>query len=785
MTTFNGALLACLFALLGPAASPAAAQGGRVAGTVVDATGTALAGAAIVFTGAGSGQMTSNDAGEFVTAGLPAGTYTFTATLDGFAPGYHTVTVAEGEIVRLRFTLTLVASERSVVTASRLGAEDVMATPVAVTTLAAAELERLDSRNIEEIAGSAPGLTFSQNTGFSQITIRGIGSTAVFAGTDPSSAFYIDGVYIARPVAILTDFPDLERVEVLRGPQGTLHGRNTIGGAVNIITRSPTFEPEYSMRLLVSSYEGYRARGRVSGPLASRRALGSIAFARAQQDGTVRDTAFPDRPVGSEDATDVRGKLQMFAGGRADITAAFDINYHRPIPLGYFKVLAAKPGFTFENPAGFREVKTSVAAATRTLQYGGSLRANVRLPRGLNLGSLLAYRLLDHSLDVDGDITELQLSETHLREWHHQLSEEITLSQRGSRVQWISGVFLFTEHDYQPTRVTRPAGGREMLLDPHADATSYGLFGQATVPLSSMISATAGIRHTSDNKNWQNAGNLRELQTGAIVPGSEYAYQESMSHSAWTPRFVVEGRLPRAMFSYVSATRGYKSGGYNLTTMVRGRGFAPEHAWTYEAGVKAPIKTAQITASVFHTDHRDLQVQTAIVPGTIDISNAAEATIRGAEVEIQALPRRDVAIGGHTALLDATYDRYLAVAAGGVLADVAGNRLNNAPLWSGRFYAEWRPDRGKFHRLLRAETAWQSTVYFSPLNDDIQRQRPYALLHLAAELGPASRHWRVLIFARNVTHTNYITGSFSSPPPAYGGRPGEARRIGAELSFGR
>jgi iron complex outermembrane receptor protein len=784
MRAIHRAPLACLCAILCAVAAPAAAQGGRVAGTVVDSTATALAGATIVFTGAASGELTSSDAGEFVTA-LPVGTYTFTATLDGFAPGYQTVIVAEGEIVRVRFTLTLVASERSVVTASRLGAEDAMDTPVAVTSLAAADLERLDSRNIEEIAGTAPGLTFSQNTGFSQITIRGIGSTAVFAGTDPSSAFYIDGVYIARPVAILADFPDLERVEVLRGPQGTLHGRNTIGGAVNIITRSPTFEPEFSMGLLVSNYQGYRARGRVSGPLLARRALGSLAFARAQQRGTVRDTAFPDRPVDSEDATDVRGKLQLFAGGRADLTAAFDVTHQRPIPLGYFKVLAAKPGYTFENPAGFREVKTSVAAETRTLQYGGSLRANVRLPRGLNLGSLLAYRLLDHSLDVDGDITELQLSETHLREWHHQLSEEITLSQRDGRLQWISGVFFFKEHDYQPTRVTRPSGGREMLLDPHADATSYGVFGQATLPISSILSTTAGLRYTRDHKEWQNAGNMRDLQAGTIVPGTQYAYEETMSHSAWTPRFVLEGRLPRGTFSYVSATRGFKSGGFNLTTMVRGRGFAPEHAWTYEAGLKAPVKTAQISIAVFHTDHRDLQVQTAIVPGTIDISNAAEATIRGAEAEFQALMRSDYAIGGHVALLDATYDRYFAVGAGGVSGDVAGNRLNNAPLWSGRFYAEWRPAPGRFHRLLRAETSWQSTVYFSPFNDDIQRQRPYGLLHLAAEIGPASRQWRVLVFARNVTHTNYITGSFSSPPPAYGGRPGEARRIGAELSFGR
>jgi iron complex outermembrane receptor protein len=136
--------------------------------------------------------------------------------------------------------------------------------------------------------------------------------------------------------------------------------------------------------------------------------------------------------------------------------------------------------------------------------------------------------------------------------------------------------------------------------------------------------------------------------------------------------------------------------------------------------------------------------------------------------------------GGHLAWLDARYDRYLAVGTGGVTADAAGHRLSNAPGWSGRAWLGWSVNAGGAGTLsLRADARWQSTVFFTPANDDVQRQRPYGLLDLSLEF--ARKRWSLVTYTRNLTDEDYITGTFGSPPPAIGGRPGEPRRIALQL----
>ena len=146
-------------------------------------------------------------------------------------------------------------------------------------------------------------MTFSQNSDFAQLTIRGIGSNVVFAGSDPSSAVYVDGVYLSRPVMVLGDFLDLERVEVLRGPQGTLYGRNAVGGAINLVTKSPTNNLDASARFVAGNLGTFRTEARLSGPIVRGRVLGSAAILRGVRDGFVRDLDHPDHPLGGEDVT--------------------------------------------------------------------------------------------------------------------------------------------------------------------------------------------------------------------------------------------------------------------------------------------------------------------------------------------------------------------------------------------------------------------------------------------------------------------------------------------------
>jgi iron complex outermembrane receptor protein len=172
-------------------------------------------------------------------------------------------------------------------------------------------------------------------------------------------------------------------------------------------------------------------------------------------------------------------------------------------------------------------------------------------------------------------------------------------------------------------------------------------------------------------------------------------------------------------------------------------------------------------------------------PGVIDITNAAAATIKGVELEGSSVLERRLRAGGHVAWLDAEYDRYAAVGPGGITADVAGNRLSNAPEWSGRLWLEWSPEIGRAGVLsLRADARWQSTVYFTPFNDAVQYQPSYGRLDASAEFRPGPGY-SVGVYARNLTNEDYITGTFSSPPPAFGGRPGKPREIGIQVTLTR
>ena len=185
-------------------------------------------------------------------------------------------------------------------------------------------------------------------------------------------------------------------------------------------------------------------------------------------------------------------------------------------------------------------------------------------------------------------------------------------------------------------------------------------------------------------------------------------------------------------------------------------------------------------------DYTDLQVQTPIAVGVFDIRNAAAATIRGVEVENTTRLGRGIQAGGHVAWLDATYDRYIAVAVGGATGDVSGNRLNNAPEWAGRLWIEWTGDVGRSNRLsLSAESTAQSTVFYTPFNDGIQRQSPYGLLGARVEYGPGNRRWTVGAYVRNLTNTDYVTGTFGTPPNAFAGRPGPSRQFAVDFAVRR
>jgi iron complex outermembrane receptor protein len=731
----------------------------------------------------------STASGSFEIGGLAPGSYQLQASLDGFETARRMLRIEPDQTLSLDLTLTLAQLEEMVVTAARDGAASVQEIPGAVSAVPGDTLTRIPTRTIGQAVTLLPSVTFTQNSTFGQLSIRGIGTNAVNAGSDPSSAIYLDGVYLARPAMVFLDFLDLERVEVFRGPQGTLYGRNAVGGALNLISKGPTNVLESSVRVTGGNLGEMRAEGRLSGPLKRDRLMASVAFARGVREGYVNDLNHPDDRLGADDVFSARGQLRAVLNPRMDVLFSTDISDQQGTPLTFNKVLAVKPGFQVSNPPDLHDVRTSTSASTRVRQDGASARVTVGLTPSTTLVSLTAVRRLDNEFRVDGDVTELDLLAVHVDERQRQWSEEVTLTHRRGRVNSMAGAFFFGEDDDQVIEADQIQAGIRTILDPRVDAGSAAAFGQTTVTLTSILSATGGLRYTRERKTIDNRGGRYALNAlDTALSGSDYAYTDSIQHSAWTPRFSVDLTLPRSAKAYVSAAKGFKSGGFNPSSTQAGRGFAPEWAWNYEAGLKTTWMNgrAQLNVAVFDMEYTNLQVQAPVGIGVFDIRNAAAATIQGVEVEGAARLGGGFETGGHLSWLDATYGQYVAVATGGISGDVAGRYLNNSPEWSGRLWAEWTgTPAGSALLSLTVDATAQSTVYFTPFNDDIQRQRPYALLGARAEYGPAHRHWSINTYARNLTQTDYIMATFATSPAAFGGRPGPSREVGVQAIFRR
>ena len=248
-----------------PAAGPASAS--RLSGSVLDATGLPLAGATVTLRGAME-RVTNTDAdGRFDFVNLSDGQYELAAALHGFATTTQPATVTPGQQLRVSLTLTIQILEQTVVTAAKTGEADVQGTPMAVSVLSGADLARMQDRTVEHIAGRAPGVSFSQNTGLAQLTIRGIGTNAVFAGSDPSSAVYLDGVYLARPG------------DGARGFSGCRSGRSAARSAGDALRpeqsrrrdqsdlQSADQRAEASVRVAGGNHGTFRTEARVSGPI--------------------------------------------------------------------------------------------------------------------------------------------------------------------------------------------------------------------------------------------------------------------------------------------------------------------------------------------------------------------------------------------------------------------------------------------------------------------------------------------------------------------------------------
>ena len=699
-----------------------------------------------------------------------------------------------------------------VVTATRMGETELQSTPIAVTALSADQLDDRGVRDVQDLKAYVPSLQVSDLSGYTQLFIRGIGSNIVFIGSDPSTTIHTDGIYLARPLSYLQDFLDVERVEVLRGPQGTLYGRNSVGGTINIVSRKPSAELEGQVQAAYGSFDRYAAQAYISGPIAG----GVRASLAADISG---HDAFRKNVSTGNDAEDlksrgVRGQILIPIGASGEWTLRADWS-RQSGAFGAYPKLIRPTGNPTDDAIleDFDKVSMNRDNFTVLKNYGVSSDLILPLVDGIKLRSLTGYRVFRGRIVADADASSADVLLNQLRPIRqHQFSQELSLLGDSERLSWVLGAYYFDERNREPLTLTLFPFGASHIQRPLLQARSIAFFGQGEYRLSDQFSVIAGLRYTRERKRYaiddyftaSTDTDPSVAEQGFVLSGipglpNPFSIDTKRHDDAFTPKFGINFTPGERVLIYASATRGFKSGGYDYganNAVDAAAGYGPEKLWSYELGLKSDWLDRRLRFNLtgFYYDYTDLQVQSYVQIGAslgARTQNAATARVKGIEAEIVARPVRPLELTANVAWLDAKYRDYpdAFVTTFGNF-DASGNRLNNAPRWSATFGAAYTvelADAGKI--VLGADAHVQSRIYFTAANNGLgavtdyaEKQDGYGIVN--ARIGWTSDDDRIKaqLIATNLFDRDYIVGT-ANYTAAIAARQGRPREVLGQVSY--
>ncbi len=711
--------------------------------------------------------------------------------------------------------------EDIIVTATRR-AESIQDTPVAVTAIAPTQLERAAAPDIRDLVGRVPNLVIDPvNAGPSAaaISIRGISFEDIEKSFDPAVGVLIDGVYLGTNTGALLDFFDFESVEVLRGPQGTLFGRNTTAGVINIQRSRPT--GELGMKLLATFDDNGRRDLRTVVNLPKVGDVLSLkAFWLHNQNNDFYDNQVLGRDYGGRryDNWGVSARIEkgvldaILTYERVDERTEIDTS---PLGLTGVDLICAPipglpPGFLpprnqcdRSSESGLYETFTNVPGVA--VNKGDAFTANITLDTDrFVITSVTGYRTSDESVRQDFDSTSINFFDTLRVQEYKQFSQELRAAGNiTSNVNFVAGVYYFWAN-YKLDQTTffgpllqtiagLPATGGNRV-DHYS--SSMAIFGDVQWRVTDALRVTFGGRYNWDDKNYVND----YLKTG--LP--QFIARPSASWQQFQPKASIDYRLADGKLAYFAFARGYRAGGFN------GRGqsafsastpYDPETVNSYELGVKTSWLDNRLTANLagFITKYDDKQeeiVQPAPPPAGQEtiVANAATATIKGIELEFRALPFESVNVYGSVGWLDASYDRFNTLI-GGVVTDISSRELRRTPDWSASVGGDWTLPLGSDRTELVLSASWrylsslQTTIvgaWFDPTVNDPRgradaRHNVDASATLFFDLNRA--RLRASLFGRNLTDDKGLSAAL----PVAGlftfgaGRP--RRTFGGEIGF--
>jgi len=627
-----------------------------------------------------------------------------------------------------------------VVTAQRRE-QSLQEVPIAITAFNAEALERTAATGIQDVAGKAPGVTMTQfNIGEPQIFIRGVGTTSDSAASDPSIGVSIDEVSIGRAGASSLAFLDVERVEILRGPQGTLYGRNASGGALNVYTKKPRFENSAQLTGRLGSFEERGVEAVLSRQLGEDTA-GRLALRWNQNDGYAESRPSGGGLEGGEQFG-LRAQVMHNAG---EWSLLGGVDYSKDDMQGHARI----PVLASSTPAPFVSLVNSLRAGMDVRQsfssannyqkrenWGLTGRADWTGADHFDFVSLSSYRSNDYSWrDNLGGLPfpGFPLSvDNRAEETAKQISQEFRLtSKSGSDINWVAGLYMFREEVERSERflvqtalpIAPPALGGDTTFDQDATNTSYAVFGQATIPFADIWELTVGARWTHDKREVHqiaidNEGGANPPAGIPLGPtGQPYNVKAEASFEEPTWKLALAVEPLRNMRFYISYDRGYKAGAYPSASQTGLQATTPlrsELLDNYEIGAKTTLAGGRLrlNAAAFMLDYTDLQVYELL--GLTLVTSNAEAEVRGFEVETALAVNHNITIGGSYTRLDAKYTSD--ATSGNLTLPYDGNVLPRSPDSQFTLYADGQWDVFGGTLAARADYQWTDDFYFDPSN---------------------------------------------------------------------
>ncbi|WP_158257952.1 TonB-dependent receptor [Sphingopyxis lindanitolerans] len=662
--------------------------------------------------------------------------------------------------------------------------------PISITAITGDQIAAAGISNSNDIGLITPGLYIPQTGQNVQPTIRGIGTTISAVGADANVALYIDGVYQSAQTSNSFALPDLDRIEVLKGPQGTLFGRNATGGAIVIHTREPSFTPTGSLSLSYGSFNEFMARGYVSGPITDKLAA-SLSFVSTHDRGYTWNATRNEWNSETDEDTirwrilwEPTSELKVILTGQYSDRASNLAQSIKPLD-GNVNVRGTHPDLYL--PTDPKIIVINEAPVAKVESKGGSLDVEWNTGGG-TLTSTTAY-----SKDVpyqifDTDYTSLSNSVQEFTTPSETFTQEFTYaSDLSGPINFVVGGFYF-DNKAQLIRWSRRQldGPLTAFLDARTKTTSLAAFGELYVDLTDRLRVIGGIRYTNEKKS---------IDATGILDGPDTLVTDDKWNS-FTPRASILYEITPSTNVYATFSQGFKAGAYNPSFIagvpVQTDSVDPEKVTAYEIGLKHSDPKLRFGLSAFYYDYSDIQVQILTSIGGVNttvIQNAADATVYGGDAELSYRVSDVFSLQAGLAYTHGRYDNFEDAVLteplpnGGnrqFVGDASGNKMiRTAPFTTNIGFNFNHPVNDDLSVEVNSVASYNSGFYMDPGNR--VKQNAFTLINMSASLVFGDGGYKLGVWARNLLdegYNIYAAQSTTGDNIAYG-RP---RSIGVQAS---